>query len=68
MAFATAGPGVADRFAATVRADDVERALDVARVLPAAEIIEQMWSGCREVLAATASRVADISPGGPRSF
>jgi enoyl-[acyl-carrier protein] reductase II len=30
----------------------------IDEILPAAEIIKQMWSGCREVLAATANRLA----------
>jgi enoyl-[acyl-carrier protein] reductase II len=30
----------------------------IDEILPAGEIIEQMWSGCREVLAATADRLA----------
>lgn len=31
-------------------------------VPPAAAIIEKMWAGCREVLAATAERVTSVSP------
>lgn len=29
---------------------------------PAADIIRQMWTGCREVLAATANRLGPVSP------